>query len=250
MSKKISLLALLFLSTSIFVVAQDKPKSDYRKVVIGIKATSNFSWFKADSRNLEKGGLKLGFGYGLMGDYNFNENYSASFEFLITKLNGKMRFKDSLTYLKEGVAQPKSFDVVYEYSNRYIQIPISIKFRTKEIGYLKYFAQFGLAPAIRITSKAKLTGTRIPFPEDDVKAIKTNDEKDDIYQPVDDDFEKDGVTFMNLPLIIGAGVEYNLSENTSIYACLRFENGFTDILQSKNTVVFSKNIGFSLGLFF
>lgn len=242
---------LLFSAIGIFSISahsqEVKNTEDTRKAIFGLKATSNFSWFKADSRNLEKGGMKLGFGYGIMGDYNFSNNYSASFEFLVTKLNGKMLFKDSLTYLVGNVAQKKSFDVEYEYSNRYIQIPVSFKFRTKEIGYIKYFAQFGLAPAIRITSKVQINGHRLPWPEEDLKGIKTNDEADDVFEP--EEF-KDDVRLINLPLIIGGGVEYNLSENTSIYLCLRYENGFTNVLKSKSTTVFGKNVGLSLGVFF
>jgi hypothetical protein len=238
----------LIFSFSILAHSQEaKTADDIRKAVFGLKVTSNFSWFKADSRNLEKGGLKLGFGYGIMGDYNFTNNYAASFEFLVTKLNGKMLFKDSLTYLKDGIPQNKSFDVEYEYSNRYIQIPVSFKFRTKEIGYIKYFAQFGLAPAVRITSKVKISGHKLPWPEEDLKGIKTNDEADDIFEPTE---FKDDVSLVNIPLIIGGGIEYNLSENTSIYVCLRYENGFTDILKHKETAVFNKNIGLSLGVFF
>ena len=250
MSKKYSLLLILGILFSLHSNGQAaKNNEQVRKAVFGIKGSTNFSWFKADSRNLEKGGLKLGFGYGLMGDYNFNENYSASFEFLVTKLNGKMRFKDSLTYMLNGVAQnkPKSSKVEYEYSNRYIQIPVSIKFRTKEIGYIKYFAQFGLAPAIRITSKIQINGNQLPWSEDDRKGIKTNDDADEIFEPQEFD---DDVQFINLPLIVGGGIEYNLSENTSIYLCVRYENGFTNVLKSKSTTVFSKNVGLSLGLFF
>jgi len=248
MIKNFILSFLLIFSVNYSVLSQEVKKSeDMRKAIFGLKATTNFSWFKADSRNLEKGGLKLGFGYGIMGDYNLTRNYSASFEFLVTKLNGKMLFKDSLTYLVGNVPQKKSFDVEYEYSNRYIQIPISFKFRTKEIGYIKYFAQFGLAPAVRITSKVQISGNRLPWPADDLQGIKTNDEADNKFEP--EGFEDD-VRFINLPLIIGGGVEYNLSENTSIYLCLRYENGFTNILKSKSTTVFGKNIGLSLGVFF
>lgn len=246
--KRQSILFLTLLMIHISVVGQEaKKEGDIRKTIFGLKATSNFSWFDADSRNLEKGGLKLGFGYGLMGDYNLSDKYAASFEFLVTKLNGKILFKDSLTYVKDGIEQKKSFDVEYAYSNRYIQLPVSIKFRTKEIGYIKYFAQFGIAPAVRITSKVLISGHRMPWPDDDLKGIKTNDAAEDAFQPRE--FEDD-VRLLHLPLIIGGGVEYNLSDNTSIYLCLRYENGFTNILKDNNTTAFGKNIGLSLGVFF
>lgn len=244
MKRKIitSLLILPFLCGNIF--AQGGNKTDDRKVIFGLKAGANLSWYKADTRNLSKGGFKPGFSYGIMGDYNFQPNYSASFELLISTINGKLAFKDSMTYLNK-----RAGNIEYAYSNRYVQIPISIKFRTKEIGYMKYFAQFGLAPGIRVSSRAKLSGSNLPWPEEDIKSIKTNDNGDDMFHATEFD---DQVRFVNIPLIIGGGIEYNLSGNTSIYANLRYENGFTNVLNDKKskTGAFSKNVALSLGVFF
>ena len=61
------------------------------------------------------------------------------------------------------------------------------------------------------------------------------------------------MSFINLPLLIGAGLEYNISGNTSLYTNIRFENGFNNILRSKTgneTIVYSKNIALSVGVFF
>jgi hypothetical protein len=114
---------------------------------------------------------------------------------------------------------------------------------------MKYFAQFGLAPGIRVSSRAKLSGSNLPWPEEDIKSIKTNDNGDDMFHATEFD---DQVRFVNIPLIIGGGIEYNLSGNTSIYANLRYENGFTNVLNDKKskTGAFSKNVSLSLGVFF
>jgi hypothetical protein len=161
-----------------------------------------------------------------------------------------MQFKDSMLY-KNGKTnvESKAADVSYEYSNKYIQIPVSMKFRTKEIGMIKYYAQFGLAPGIRISSKVKIDGKNLPWSEDDRKNIKTNESSEEEYEPIDNTFSDD-VSFLNIPLIIGGGIEYNLSGNTSLYVNLRYENGFTNVLKSTATSVFSKNISLSAGIFF
>ncbi len=252
MTKKILLSLVLLTATTIVSFSQAKKEAETRKYIFGLKMGSNFSWYKPDTRNLEKGGLKLGFSYGIMGDYVFQDNYSIAAEFLVSTINGKLKFRDSLTYTRKGTPDKtkSSLNVRYEYSVRYIQIPFSFKFRTKEIGMVKYFAQFGLAPGIRISSKAAIIDNASLWPEADVSNIKTNDDADEIYEPKEFD---DDISIINIPLIIGAGVEYNLSGNTSLYGGLRFENGFTNVLKSKTgteTTAFSKNISISVGVFF
>jgi len=251
MIKKIATLALMVSVLSSQTFGQDsKSSNESRKLMFGLKAGANLSWFKPDSKNLSKGGFKPGFSYGIMGDYNLQPNYALSLEFLISTLNGKMQFKDSMLYknTKTNVSS-KAADVAYEYTNKYIQIPISMKFRTKEIGMIKYYAQFGLAPGIRISSKVKIDGNNLPWSEDDRKNIKTNESSEEDFEPIDNTFSDD-VSFLNIPLIIGGGIEYNLSGNTSAYVNLRFENGFTNVLKSTATSVFSKNMSLSVGIFF
>jgi hypothetical protein len=255
MLKKL-LLSFLLLASAIFAFSQAKKEADYKKNVFGLKMGTNFSWYQSDSRNIKKGGLKPGFSYGIMWDYNFQQNYSVSSEFLISTINGSLSFKDTLTF---DVTPPPSPNynkripnVKYEFKVRYIQIPISFKFRTKEIGSLKYFAQFGLAPAVRVSSRAKLSasGGGLPWPEDDISKIKTNEKSEEMFESKEFD---DDVSLVNLPLIIGGGIEYNLSGNTSLYTCLRYENGFTNVLKSKTgtaTSALSKNIALSIGVFF
>lgn len=253
MTKKNLLALVLVMVTASISFSQEKKDSDKRKYIFGLKTGANFSWYKADSRNLSEGGLKMGYSYGLMADYVFQQNYSISAEFLVSGINGKMKFKDSLTYTKNSIPK-KVPNVEYEYTVKYVQIPLSFKFRTKEIGSIKYFAQFGIAPGIRISSKVQINGNGMPWGEDERANIKTNKGSDESFEPEEFD---DDVSFINLPLLIGAGVEYNISGNTSLYTNIRFENGFNNILKSKDkrstlneTIVYSKNIALSVGVFF
>lgn len=262
MTKKILLaLVVLMCSTSI-TFSQDKKETDTRKYIFGLKTGANFSWYKPDSRNISKGGLKMGFTYGIMCDKIFQQNYAISMEFLVSTLNGTLKFKDPLTYthptIKSRVGVNRDSlvsvpNVEYAYKVRYIQIPLSFKFRTKEIGAMKYFAQFGVAPGIRIASKATINkdnANGIPWSEDDRKNIKTNKGSEDFYEPKEFD---DDVSLVNLPLIIGGGLEYRISGNTALYGNIRFENGFTNILRSKSgteTIVYGKNVALSVGVFF
>lgn len=248
MGKKIIVIALSVLLLSNYSFSQGTPKNDEnRKFIFGLKSSANFSWYKPDSRNLAKGGFKAGISYGVMGDYMFLSNYSFNIEVLVSSVNGKLTYKDDYPFYVKDTVKTYYKGIGYEYNNKYIQVPLSIKFRTKEIGKMKYYAQFGFAPAFLLTAKAKITGENLPWAEDDIQKIKTNEKAEDIYQFTN--FEDD-VSFMLLPLIIGGGAEMKLNGNTSLVAGLRFENGFNDILKSNSTTVFSKSIGLSVGLFF
>jgi len=230
--------------------AQDTTKTiSKQNLVFGLKAGLNFSWFKAESANLKEGGFRPGIHYGLTADYYFNPHFAVSGELLITKLNGKIKFSDSLTYHRD--TKTKKFKgVEYSFNNRYLQIPISLKYKTKTYGKLKYFGQIGFAPSFRITSRAKIIANGMLWPEDDIKSIYTNNAKDEIYEP--DEFD-DNVRFLNMAILFGGGVEYLTSKNSSIYGTLRVENGLTNVLISKTktyTSMLSKNIGLSVGVYF
>ena len=244
MTKKLFILIALSLACIFPSFSQEVKKPvENRKYMFGLKTGVNLSWYKPDSKDLNNGGLKPGFSYGIMGDYNFQPNYAIAMEFLVSTVNGKVNFKDPLTF-NDSV---KATKVEYAYSVRYIQLPISFKFRTNQIGYIKYFAQFGLAPGIRVSAKANLTGSGLPWPEDDRTALKVNSDLDESFEPLE---YNDDVHQINLPLIIGLGIEYNLSGNTDLYASLRFENGFTHVVKDKVNTVFSKNLAISAGVFF
>ena len=74
----------------------------------------------------------------------------------------------------------------------------------------RYFGQFGLQAGIAIRSRA------------DIDAL---DDKLDVAKA---DFSKD-ITPANVGLLLGGGLEYELTGNTALLAGLQFVNGFVDV---------------------
>ncbi len=230
-------LILLFLSISTITKAQDN------NLRFGIKGSANICWIKPDSKSIEKEGTKLGFSYGLMGDFYFAENYAFSTELLITHYNFGMTYVDTLFPKNSQVSKT---DIDYEYKTRYVQVPLSIKFKTKEIGYVTYWAQFGVAPSFLIRARADIVGADDVF--DDPTDIHVNDKEGDDYHFANFD---DKISPLRIPLIVGAGIEYNLSGNTSLYAGLRMDNGFTNIFgEDKKAEAISNFVSINAGFFF
>jgi hypothetical protein len=248
---KIIVLTGLLLS-GIFISAQDTKEAS--KFKFGLKGSLNLNWVKANSKNIEKDGIALGYSYGLMGDFNFSKSYAFSTEFLITQIKANFSFvnpmsetsdinQDSLTTVFPSVSA--------NFNLKYIQIPLSLKFKTKEIGAITYWAQFGFAPSFLIGAKGDYVGAK---PSEDYAKLDLNDDENDQYHLLN---TKDGKEFddkvflIRVPLIIGAGIEYNLSGTTSMYTGLRFDNGFSNtFVKDKITKALTNFVSINLGLFF
>ena len=76
------------------------------------------------------------------------------------------------------------------------------------------------------------------------KRLQANNNNLDFTKHIDD------VNFLRASMILGAGIEYNLSGNASFYAGIRFNNGFTDILDDKKSKMNNNVVGLELGFFF
>src|SRR5690349_12000799 len=86
---------LLLLSISKIVSAQDE--DDGFKA--SLRITPSFLWTKVDVKDpdkfsVENDGVKLGFAYGIMGDFFFNENYAFSTELRHALLNAGFTVTD------------------------------------------------------------------------------------------------------------------------------------------------------------
>ncbi len=235
----VCILCLMAVSMSQHANAQDQ------RFRFGLKFSGNLSWIAPATKNIESSGNGFGVSYGVMGDYNFQEYYSLSTELIFTTMAGGIKHTDLLKYTSDSTPTRSYQDIEYDYTFKYIQIPVSIKFKTKEMGYITYWAQFGLAPSFLIEAKADLTG-RTPF--DDPSEIRVNKQINDQYHF--DNFD-DKVFFARMPLIIGAGIEYSLSGNTSLYTGLRIDNNFLTIFNADEfTSAKNHYVGLNVGVFF
>lgn len=179
----------------------------------GLNASPNLSWFRTETRGYDNRGVDPGFSYGLIIDYEFAQNYAVTSGLNILSTGGKMRYR----YLHEGVDTQKRRD----YDLRYLEIPLGLKLRTDEMGFITYYGQFGLGLGFNIRAKA-----------DD--RIYLDDESTLRFTDVD---ISDYTRFLRASLVIGAGVEYNLGGRTSLLGGLTFHNGFSNVLDVDNPAV-------------
>ena len=216
----ISLILGLSASTS---YAQDK------KIGFGLQASPNLSWMKSDDiKKIDNQGVRLGFGYGLMFDFRFGENYSLSTGLNVLNTSGKLKYLDTLEipFTHNGVKDTLPPATV-TYKLMYVELPLHLLLKTNEIGYMKYFGQFGLSTQIKTKAKGDAS----------LKNISGEDLSKEVF-------------FLNLALSIGAGFEYSLGGNTALIVALIYNNGFSDILKDGDNKATFKSITLKLGVMF
>ncbi len=222
---KKSLIAVLFLFLSINIIAQEKTTTRHG-FRLGLTAYPTFGSIKA--ANGKSNGVSLGFAYGLMADFNFAENYSFNTGLTVTTINGKSTEINVLPYhAMFSSTLPVEYNL--KYKMQYLEVPLTLKLKTSKIGVARWYGQFGISNNFRIGAKqdAESLGKVVAA---DINAT---------------DFTR----FYRAGLIIGAGGEFDLDAKTSVMVGLSFNNGFTNISTSKNSVR-NHFVGINLGVFF
>jgi hypothetical protein len=159
---------------------------------LGFKGTPVFSSIKPGSDYNNSTGTKIGFSYGLIFDYFLKEHYAVETEFGISSLGGNI-----------------------EYSKA--EVPITIKLLTDNInGKMKVFGKFGMNLGFATKSSAVISYKKngVEYAKDDMKDASK------YIQP------------LNVSLVIGGGVEYNLAKNLDLILGLTYTNGLLNTMKS------------------
>ena len=246
MIKKISILFIAVLGLQ-FANAQDEGKS-FR---FGLRLDPSINWLKVDNeKKFENGGVGVGFGWGLHTEIKLSENASWTNAIGLFYDKGKVNYGltsttgDSVYYLLNGDDVLEEFPGTEyndtlptgttqyrlgtrSYTVNYAHLQTCIKMKTKEIGMITYFGQFGLNLGIKTKARANdlaqaRTGVTLTG---DTWASEAEKEKIDITKDA---------AFMKLGINIGFGMEFNISGTTSAFAILSYNHGFTNVV-SKNS---------------
>lgn len=235
---KNSLLIAVVLLMSATGIAQDQEWK------IALHVDPNISWMKPENKNIEQGGSVMRFGFGIMIDKMFTENYAFGTGFNVFRTGGELSYLYRTTYTKDGASAATKVvaNRVRTYNLQYIEIPLTLKLRTNEIGYITYWAQMGLGLGINIRAKGddEITYVREYVEVADDPTTPETDESSQTWEPSsirqqsrEDEDINDDIDVFRTSLIVAAGIEYNLSDKTSILAGVTFNNGFNNVLNNK-----------------
>jgi hypothetical protein len=214
--KKIILLSAISILSFNNLIAQ--------KFHFGLGVTPSLAWLHPGSDDLAGDGSKIGFNYGLMTEFAFTDNYSFATGITVDSKGGKVRSKEATV---DTAGNSTTFNG--NYTIRYIEIPATLKMKTNPIGYLRYYGQFGVAPAFLIGAKGTLQeGSTILVDNADIKSSVNN---------------------FNISLVIGLGVEYSLAGNTNLLIGVVYKNGFSDVLDGSSKANVN-TLGLNVGVLF
>ena len=169
--KKILLISLTYLISNFAFAQIDNEENNAKNIRFGLKANLSIDWLNPeDKRNFTSNGSGLGLGLGAQLEFRLNKTVSFVSGFGLQSAKGKIDFAgaerfDSTYYILNNDQEFLDFDTenfdgnsVYWLQNRaykinYVTIPLSLKMRTKEIGYLTYYGTFGLNLGIKTKTK-------------------------------------------------------------------------------------------------
>ena len=160
----------LFALTTSFVFSQD---DGLRKWRFGLKVAPSINWFKPEGKLIDNKGVAFRYGGGLVLEYRLAKIISIQTGLQVDFGGGKVKYNNGTT-----LSTPSSNSVSYFYNNlddqivrydstvspsshthyqlnsrsytiSYITIPFTLKMKTKEIGSLTYYGQFGINNSFR-----------------------------------------------------------------------------------------------------
>lgn len=223
-------------------MAQDDDKS-FR---FGLKMVPSINWLKVDDKKtFEKNGSSMKFAYGLMTEFHlagaawFSTGFQVDYDggkiattatSFIDATSGKMVYSYTdndgfKEYSNTSIALDTNYEHYFlrerKYRSIYLTLPIHLRFKTKEIGFLTYFGNIGLNSSFHLKTRAN-------------DVINTGSTGYTASANLEDlDISKD-MNLVRFGLVLGGGVEWNLSGNTSLLFGLHFFQGFSNTVKKES----------------
>ena len=232
--KKVFTISLLLLFSA-SIVSRAGEDGELKNFRFGVTALpSVFGYKPDDTKKFEKGGSAIGFGVLINAEWSFASHAALGFGIGLGSSGGKIDFLDTVQYyvndgdilkLKDNKADLTGLsgktDTFYlktrTYKSSYYSLPIGLKMRTNEIGYMRYF----LEPRLNIGIRKKVRA------DDDVINVggSTN-----VVQNQDLNISTDMAAF-RMSVTVSGGAEYAIAGSTAIVFSLGYDFGLSNVVQ-------------------
>ncbi len=116
-------------------------------VQLGFTVSPTLGWmeFKSNDASYRSAGSKIGYSYGIIGDFGFAPNYFLGSGFLLTTISSNVAV--NLPQGKEDVG----------YRIQYIEIPLTLKLKSDPENDFRFYGQFGPDLAVKVSGKHDFT---------------------------------------------------------------------------------------------
>ena len=239
MKKILAIPFLLFICSGLFAQESSGSK-DMKNFRFGGTVLPSLFWYAPDDvKKFNPNGPVAKFGVLINGELSSpNGKFAFGFGIGLASSGGKMTFTDTARYYYSNDALIKQADTVglkgkysqYKLNSRtynasYFLIPLSIKMRTNEIGYLRYFFQPGLTIGIRKKVLANDDLTTLPNNWPKTSAVGAQS-----ANQTDLDITSDMALF-RLSATISAGGEYYVSGSTALVFSIGYDYGLSNVVK-------------------
>jgi hypothetical protein len=185
---------------------------------MGLSVTPNVSWMTSTDYDHVTDGTKLNFGFEFNTDIMFNETYAFGTGIHIFNTGG------AISYLVVDQENEAFLETVERnYMLKYVEIPLTFKLRTKEMGYSTIYGRFGLGLGMNIRAEANEASYRSW-----VQSFAGNWEQFNIagdHEYEMEDVQSD-VKLFRSSMIVGGGVERSLGGESSLIIGVNYNVAF------------------------
>jgi len=193
---------LLFFASLFGTISAQYKNSNVRLAAMG---ESHMSWLFSDDTNHVPGAFRFGGGAELHADFFFRPQIAFSTGVAYTYTGGWMQYKESYVVAFQSGFDTLSPGTSMLYKLRYLDVPLGIKFTTREIGYLTWFWDTGINPLLRMNSMATTS--------------------DDLH---DNDYVDKEVANFNLAYHVETGFLYSFGNSLALIVGFSYQNTFLD----------------------
>jgi hypothetical protein len=177
-----------------------------QSISFGVFAEPVISWFSSDTKDTRNDGARAGFCFGFNFYKYFTANYAFSTGVNILSAGGRIYNTSSIDMQFNNMLKSIPENEKVTYKVQYLGIPIGLKLKTNQIGYITFFTDLGIDPKIVI-------GGKVDINNPDIKGESAMKE----------------LNKFNLAYHIMPGIEYSLGGSTAVFFGLGFEKNFLDL---------------------
>src|SRR3954470_16824653 len=226
--------------------SRDHQENEIRNFRFGLIVSPALNWYSTESKIIQRDGIVPKFGGGLSIEFRLAKVAALQTGINIATGGGKLKYVNGGEYNKSATTISYYFDsnedivqlsdvnganpnslTHYQlnkrtYKTTYVTVPLLLKLKTREIGAMVYYGQFGVNSYFRWKGRATDEVSVLDAPN-----VGATDKKTDLL------ISKD-VSFYNAALNFGLGTEWNLAGTTSLVLGLSYNLGFTNVLRKES----------------
>jgi opacity protein-like surface antigen len=223
---------LLFLGVFIGIVTTSMAQQRFdrmQSIRLGFKIDPGVSVLHPQESGVNRNSAKMGVSYGLMVDFLLDAEgkYAIASGLQISTGGSKLKYDAG-----KGLTSFRQQPAEYNLKLQYVEIPVSIKLKSIGSSDIAYWGQFGTYFGFPIRGRADVVTMSQTFDRQGV----LND-----------------ITRINIGMLVGAGIEYPLSESLTGLVGISFQNGFIDVTRNSkwdDGKVNLNSFALKLGVFF